>query len=157
MSKVFFALLFILTTLAMLFFTINAAKTEVYEYKILRIIDGDTVEIEAPYLPSPLKPSLYLRIDGVDTPEKPPRARCPREDIISLMAKLYTEQEIANASDVRIVLKKWDKYGGRVLGDVLLNGIPLSQKLIDSGYAVEYHGGKKNNNWCPPTTRRRTK
>jgi len=148
MRKLFLVLLFVWTTMIMLFLMFNAAKSEVYKYKILRIIDGDTVEIEAPYLPPPLKPSLYLRIDGVDTPEKPPRAQCPREDMISLMAKLYTEQEIANASDVRIVLRKWDKYGGRVLGDVLLNGIPLSQKLIDSGYAMEYHGGRKKS-WCP--------
>lgn len=131
-------------------------KAEVYQYKVLRIIDGDTVEIEAPYLPAPLKPSLYLRIDGVDTPEKPPLARCPMEDMRSLMAKLFTEQEIGHASDVRIVIRKWDKYGGRILGDVLLNGIPLSQKLIDSGYAVEYHG-KRKKDWCDKTQQEKKK
>lgn len=148
MGRVFFALLLIWTTLLMLFMMFSAAKSEIYNYKVLRIIDGDTVEIEAPYLPAPLKPSLYLRIDGVDTPEKPPLARCPMEDMRSLMAKLFTEQEIGNATDVKIVIRKWDKYGGRVLGDVLLNGIPLSQKLIDSGYGVEYHG-KRKKSWCP--------
>lgn len=148
MGRVFFALLLIWTTLLMLFMMFSAVKSEIYNYKVLRIIDGDTVEIEAPYLPAPLKPSLYLRIDGVDTPEKPPLARCPMEDMRSLMAKLFTEQEIGNATDIKIVLKKWDKYGGRVLGDILLNGIPLSQKLIDSGYGVEYDG-KRKKSWCP--------
>jgi len=41
-----------------------------YDVKILRVSDGDTIVIAAPYLPPPLKPELAVRIYGVDTPEK---------------------------------------------------------------------------------------
>jgi endonuclease YncB( thermonuclease family) len=37
----------------------------------------------------------------------------------------------------------WDKYGGRVLGDVILNGQSLRQMLIVNGYAREYYGEAK--------------
>jgi endonuclease YncB( thermonuclease family) len=41
----------------------------------------------------------------------------------------------------------WDKYGGRVLGDVLLNGQSLRQLLIANGFAREYYGEAKTS-WC---------
>jgi micrococcal nuclease len=125
------------------------SKENLYDYKVLRTIDGDTVEFAANFLPEPLKPKLSLRILGIDTPEKGPRAQCSDENMKSLKAKLFTEQEINNAKDVKIFIKEWDKYGGRVLGDVILDGKPLSQKLIESGYAVAYDGGKKGD-WCRP-------
>jgi endonuclease YncB( thermonuclease family) len=42
----------------------------VYDAQILRVSDGDTIVIAAPFLPQPLKPELAVRIYGVDTPEK---------------------------------------------------------------------------------------
>ena len=47
-----------------------------YDAKILRVSDGDTIVIAAPFLPAPLKPELAVRIYGVDTPEKGHRAQC---------------------------------------------------------------------------------
>ena len=38
-----------------------------YDAQIVRINDGDTVVIAAPFLPAPLKPELAVRIFGVDT------------------------------------------------------------------------------------------
>ena len=40
-----------------------------YDYKIVKVSDGDTVVFEAPFMPAPLKPQLSLRVLGVDTPE----------------------------------------------------------------------------------------
>jgi len=45
-------------------------------YEITRVIDGDTVEIAVDFLPSPLPPKLSIRVMGIDTPEKAPRAQC---------------------------------------------------------------------------------
>ncbi len=42
----------------------------IYDANITRVIDGDTVAIEAPWLPDPLKKELSIRVFGVDTPEK---------------------------------------------------------------------------------------
>jgi endonuclease YncB( thermonuclease family) len=41
----------------------------------------------------------------------------------------------------------WDKYGGRVLGDVILDGKSLREMLIEKGYAREYYGEAKTS-WC---------
>jgi endonuclease YncB( thermonuclease family) len=119
-----------------------------YDYQILRVIDGDTVEFEADFLPGALKQKMSLRIYGVDTPEKSPRAHCPEENLKSLNAKLFTEQEIMNAMKVQIYIKGWDKYGGRVIGDVILDGEFLSTRLIASGYARPYFGEGPKSNWC---------
>jgi endonuclease YncB( thermonuclease family) len=93
---------------------------------------------------------LSLRVIGVDTPEKGYRAHCVDENMQSLKAKLFTEQEIMKSTDVKIVIHGWDKYGGRVLGDIILDDVPLSKKLIDSGYAVSYSGKGHKRNWCAP-------
>lgn len=134
------------------FFTIIISTTSLfanpYDYKILRVIDGDTVEIEAPFLPIELKQVLKIRILGVDTPEKGKFARCKQENMMSLQAKLFTEQEISNAKKVQVEIKSWDKYGGRILGDLILDGELLSKRLITNGYAIEYHGEKKTKDWC---------
>jgi endonuclease YncB( thermonuclease family) len=41
----------------------------------------------------------------------------------------------------------WDKYGGRVLGDVIVDGKSLRNLLITQGPAREYYGDKKQS-WC---------
>lgn len=126
----------------------SEVRANPYNFQILRVIDGDTVEFEADFLPGALKQRLSLRVYGVDTPEKGPRAKCPIENMKSLKAKLFTEQEIYNAMDIKVYIHGWDKYGGRVLGDVILDGENLSTKLIRHGYAREYHGEGPKNDWC---------
>ena len=58
----------------------KAPQGVTYDAQIVRVNDGDTVVIAAPFLPAPLKPELAVRIYGVDTPEKGFRAQCPQED-----------------------------------------------------------------------------
>ncbi len=62
-------------------------------------------------------------------------------------ATAFTKQAIANSQKRQIVLMDWDKYGGRVLGDVLLNGQSLRGMLIANGFAREYYGEAKTS-WC---------
>ena len=118
-----------------------------YDAQILRISDGDTVVFAAPFLPEPLKPQLSLRVFGVDTPEKGHRAQCPQENEKALAASKYTKDFVNSGADRKIVLYGWDKYGGRVLGDLLVNGQSLRQGLIANGHAREYYGEAKQS-WC---------
>ena len=120
---------------------------EVYDYKINRVVDGDTVEFEAPFLPAPLKPKLSVRVYGVDTPEKGHRALCPSEAQRGEAASQFTKKLVESAKVKKVELKDWDKYGGRVLGDVILDGKSLRAELIKNGYAREYYGDKKES-WC---------
>jgi endonuclease YncB( thermonuclease family) len=118
-----------------------------YDATILRVIDGDTVAFQAPYLPDPLKKELSIRVFGVDTPEKGFRAKCESEDAKGQAATKFTKESIASAKKLQIVLMDWDKYGGRVLGDVLIDGQSLRNLLISKGYAREYYGEAKQS-WC---------
>jgi endonuclease YncB( thermonuclease family) len=118
-----------------------------YDAVITRVIDGDTVAFQADFLPAPLKKELSIRVYGVDTPEKGFRAQCPSEAQRGEAASAFTKQMIANSQQRQVVLMDWDKYGGRVLGDVILNGVSLRQQLIANGFAREYYGEAKTS-WC---------
>lgn len=118
-----------------------------YDAVITRVIDGDTVAFQAPFLPAPLKPELSIRVFGVDTPEKGFRAQCESENARGQAATAFTKQAVAQATTRQVILMDWDKYGGRVLGDVILNGQSLRQMLIANGYAREYYGEAKTS-WC---------
>ena len=118
-----------------------------YNAVITRVIDGDTVAFQADFLPAPLKKELSIRVYGVDTPEKGFRAACPVEAARGEAATAFTKHAIATSATQQITLIDWDKYGGRVLGDVLLNGQSLRAMLIQNGFAREYYGEAKTS-WC---------
>ena len=118
-----------------------------YDAQIVRINDGDTVVISAPFLPAPLKPELAVRIFGVDTPEKGFRAQCPQEDARGKAATEFTKSAVAASQKRQVTLYAWDKFGGRVLGDIILNGVSLRAELIRNGFAREYYGEAKQS-WC---------
>lgn len=119
----------------------------VYDAVITRVTDGDTVVIAAPYLPAPLRPELAVRIWGVDTPEKGALARCAKERAQAQQATKFVKQAVAQSADRRVTLYGWDKYGGRVLGDIVLDGQSLRGLLIEQGLAREYRGGARRS-WC---------
>ena len=133
--------------LASILFVAPVMSATATVHKVLRVVDGDTVIIAAPYLPDPLKKQLSLRIYGVDTPEKGNRAKCKAEDELSLKATKLTTRLISSAKIIEVRLIGWDKYGGRVLGDVILDGKSLKDILIAQQLAKEYDGGKKGT-WC---------
>jgi len=137
----------ILLTLSALTFAAKAPQGVTYDAQILRVNDGDTVVISAPFLPQPLKPELAVRIYGVDTPEKGFRAKCPQEDERGKLATKFTTNAVAKSSKRQVVLYDWDKFGGRVLGDIILDGQSLRGMLITNGFAREYFGEAKGS-WC---------
>jgi endonuclease YncB( thermonuclease family) len=118
-----------------------------YDAKIIRVSDGDTIVISAPFLPAPLKPELAVRIFGVDTPEKGHRAQCPQENERALVASKFTTQAIQSHPKHQVIIYGWDKFGGRILGDILVNGQSIRQGLIANGLAREYYGDAKQS-WC---------
>lgn len=118
-----------------------------HDARIVRIIDGDTIAVAAPYLPDPLRKELSLRIFGVDTPERGALAKCEIEAQKSRQASAFVREKINSATKRQMLLMGWDKYGGRVLGDLVLDDVSLRQMLIQEGLAREYFGGFKAS-WC---------
>jgi endonuclease YncB( thermonuclease family) len=118
-----------------------------YRWPIVRVIDGDTVEVSARWLPIELGKNISIRLHGIDTPESGGRAKCQSESQLAAQAKQFVQQQIAGSKRHAIIIRSWDKYGGRILGDVMLDGVSLSQLLINRGYAKPYSGDKKTT-WC---------
>lgn len=118
-----------------------------HDVTILRVIDGDTVVISAPYLPDPLKKELSVRVWGVDSPEKGFRSKCIDEDRKAKAATAFTRQTVADTKKHQVAIIGWDKYGGRILGDVLLDGQSLRELLIENNLGRPYYGGNKKS-WC---------
>jgi len=118
-----------------------------YDAKIVRVNDGDTVVIAASFLPAPLKPELAVRVYGVDTPEKGFRAKCPQEDQRGQAASAFTKNAVAKSTKHQVIIYDWDKFGGRILGDMILDGYSLRELLIKNGYARAYLGEAKQS-WC---------
>jgi micrococcal nuclease len=140
-------LLLILLAVPMLAWAQKTPQGVMYDAQILRVSDGDTVVIAAPFLPQPLKPELAVRIFGVDTPEKGFRGQCDSEKQRGEAASVFTKNLVAASQQRQVVLYGWDKFGGRVLGDIILNGKSLRSQLIANGFAREYYGDAKQS-WC---------
>lgn len=108
--------------------------------RVLRVIDGDTIIVEAPWVPEPLKPEISVRLYGVDTPEM--KSRDPEARVAAEKAKHFVEN-ILDSGEVRIEYLKWDKYGGRILGNLFIKEESLAEKLISEGLGEPYFGGAK--------------
>jgi endonuclease YncB( thermonuclease family) len=143
-------LLILLLVPTLVFAQVKAPKQPrgvVYDAQILRVSDGDTIVIAAPFLPQPLRPELAVRIYGVDTPEKGWRGQCDSEKQRGEAASVFTKNLVSASQQRQVVLYGWDKFGGRVLGDIILNGQSLRAELIRNGHAREYYGTAKQS-WC---------
>ena len=136
-----------LLAVSSLVFAQKAPQGVTYQAQVLKVTDGDTIVIAAPYLPAPLKPQLSVRVYGVDTPEKGHRAQCPGEAQRGEQATAFTTNLVTKSVQRHVVLYGWDKFGGRVLGDMILDGQSLRAQLIANGFAREYYGDAKQS-WC---------
>lgn len=128
------------------FFISTVYAQTVYNYSITRVIDGDTVEIDVPNLPKELS-KLKLRIYGIDSPENGAKAKCEKERVMAKSATDFAKKIIKNSNNIQIVIRKWDKYGGRIVGDLILDGKNYRDIMIDENLVNPYDG-KKKQSWC---------
>lgn len=110
------------------------------------VVDGDTIALTMTELPSVLQ-KVSVRVDGIDTPESNYLAKCDKEKELGLKAKEFTKSMVANGKIIKYDLLGWDKYGGRILGNVTIDKKSLAKALMDAGLAREYHGEAKKS-WC---------
>lgn len=122
------------------------ARGELHHWPFLAVVDADTLAFEAPWVPLDKK-VILVRLLGIDTPEKGHRAQCEKERLEAEEATRFATVLINKSKDILIETKRWDKYSGRVLGIVYLDGKSLNDTLIETGYARPYHGEKKSS-WC---------
>ena len=121
-----------------------------YEYKckILRIVDGDTVDIDIDLGFGMWMHKERVRMMGIDTPES--RTRDKVEKLFGLASKARLK-ELLPIGSIQILKTEIDKSGedkkgkfGRILGDFILEDKRATDILIEEGYAVAYFGGSKD-------------
>jgi endonuclease YncB( thermonuclease family) len=111
--------------------------------RIEDVYDGDTVKIIV-LLAADTPLRFSLRILGIDTPElKHGEGRLPQEHLAAVKVRDYVKS-LLPTNIAKVCIHDWDKYGGRVLGDLFLpTGENVSEILIKCGWARPYHGEKK--------------
>ena len=115
-----------------------------YEYgcKVERVVDGDTVDVTLD-LGFDILYKSRVRLYGIDTPES--RTRNLDEKARGKLAKSFLEDAINNGKKVVIQTKLKDSRGkfGRVLGDIVVDGININQSMVDNFHAATYFGQSK--------------
>ena len=120
-----------------------------YEYKckVLRIVDGDTVDIDIDLGFGIWMHRERVRIMGIDTPES--RTRDKVEKTFGLASKARLKDMLPIGS-VQILKTEIDRSGedkkgkfGRILGDFLIDDRRVTEILVEEGHAVAYFGGSK--------------
>lgn len=137
-------LLFLAGFLALIPVTANAAEIQLREFRDRVCYDGDTCYIDVPFLPDSLR-KMSIRILGIDTPEI--KGKCDKEKELALEAREFANKAFREAKEIDYQDLGWDKYGGRLLTNVYLDGKLYSKMIIDAGLARPYDGGTKKG-WC---------
>jgi micrococcal nuclease len=115
-----------------------------YEYSctVERVVDGDTIDVVLD-LGFDILYKSRVRLYGIDTPES--RTRDLDEKARGKMAGAFLKDAIDNGTKVVIQTKLKDSRGkfGRVLGDVVVDGVNINQAMIANYHAAAYFGQSK--------------
>ena len=119
-----------------------------YEYrvKIVKVIDGDTVDVDIDLGFGIILSDERVRIMGIDTPES--RTRDKVEKKFGLASKARLKSLLGKTGILKTQINKngEDMKGkfGRILGDfVAEDGRMVTDILVEEGHAVAYFGGSK--------------
>ena len=112
-----------------------------YKCKLVRVIDGDTVDIDIDLGFGVWLRKQRIRMYGIDTPES--RTRDLEEKKYGLAAKEFLKKW-TGAGELRIKTRK-DAKGkfGRILGELWTFDTNINEIMIERHHAVRYHGQSK--------------
>ena len=119
-----------------------------YEYKakLIKVVDGDTVDVDIDLGFGVWLRNERVRIMGIDTPES--RTRNKIEKLFGLAAKKRLKELLGEDVVLKTQVNKdgEDMKGkfGRILGDFVSNdGRMVTDIMIQEGHCVAYFGGSK--------------
>lgn len=132
-------------------FDVKTVKTYIPEInygKVVKVYDGDTVTIVTLLFNGDVSPKFKLykfnvRILGIDTPEL--KTKNIDEKELGIKAKNALSDLILDKV-VKLENVSYDKYG-RILCNVLLDNVNVSEWLVSNNHAVVYNGGAKTHKW----------
>ena len=125
----------------------NIKQEYIYKSKVVRVIDGDTIDVDIPMGFGIIKAKQRCRVNGIDTPES--RTRNKAEKKLGLAAKVRMQELCAKECYIESLDGgKLDKYGRLLTNLYTLDGTNICATLINEGHAVKYTGGKKKHVWA---------
>ena len=113
--------------------------------KVVKVYDGDTIYIASTELKCPIPKKTFMftiRLKHIDTPEI--RTKNEHEKALAKKAKQAMEELVLNKMVVLEDIEHESKWG-RILAVVKVNGINVSDKMIELGHARPYEGARKEN------------
>lgn len=110
----------------------------------LSAYDGDTVTVRACIWPGQ-SVETAVRIRGIDTPEI--RGKCEAEKQAAIAARDHARQLLQEAGEVALAQIAPDKYGGRVVARLLVDGEDFAARMLAAGHGRPYAGGRREG-WC---------
>ena len=124
-----------------------------YEYRVtvVKVIDGDTVDVDIDLGFGVWIKDERVRIMGIDTPES--RTRDKEEKVFGLAAKARLKELLSKNAILKTQINKdgEDMKGkfGRILGDFIVEeegkeDTLVTKVMIEEGHAVEYWGQSKD-------------
>lgn len=124
-----------------------------YEYRvdIVKVVDGDTVDVDIDLGFGVWIKDERVRIMGIDTPES--RTRDKEEKVFGLAAKARLKELLGKGAILKTQINKdgEDMKGkfGRILGDFIVDGEDgedrlVTKVMIAEAHAVEYWGQSKD-------------
>ena len=118
-----------------------------YEYKcnIVKIVDGDTVDVDIDLGFGVWLKDERVRIMGIDTPESRTRDKVEKKFGLASKAKLKSLLGKSGILKTQVNKNGEDMKGkfGRILGDFQVGARMVTEILCEEGYAVPYFGGSK--------------
>jgi len=109
-----------------------------YKVEVLRIVDGDTVDVRID-LGFNVWHKCRVRLMGINAPES--RTRDLEEKARGLAAKQWLIDKL-EFKDIEMQSYGTGKYG-RVLGELFNEGVNINKLMVKEGHAVNYDGGKR--------------
>ena len=117
-----------------------------YDVTVIKVVDGDTVDVDIDLGFGVCLKDERVRIMGIDTPES--RTRDKVEDLFGEAAKARLAQLMKDGGKLITTedRKGEDMKGkfGRILGDFKIGDKLVTDILIEEGHAVAYFGGNKD-------------
>lgn len=112
-----------------------------YDCKIVRVVDGDTVDVDIDLGFNHWIHGERIRLFGVDCPEC--RSRDPKEKAAGLAAKDFVKRLLHDGGTYTLTTKEKGKFG-RYLGVIMLSDrTSVNAALVSEHLAVPYHGQNK--------------
>lgn len=122
----------------------SSAQEAVSVDKVVSVYDGDTMRVNVSGWPPVVGQNMPIRLRGVDTPEI--RGKCQEEKRQAYAARNYVRERVAQAHAIELRNIERGKYF-RLVADVYLDGVLLSNELTAAGLARNYDGGRRSP-WC---------